>query len=242
MAKVAGHDGDVSGFEQQLQRIRASFDKVFWTGTEYRSPDFIGDTDDRGNALAVLAGLAPQDHYSSLRKVLMHHFNASPYMEKYVLEALFVMNDPDDALARMKKRYQRMVDDKYTTLDENWTGGSHNHGWSGGPLTLLSQKAAGLAPDSPGWERYTINPQPGSLKSIDASVDTPRGVIHLILTRDGKKLSVSVDSPPDTVGHINLPVNADDIKVVRLDGTDMPGEHVGFLLGPGKTSFEIVLK
>jgi len=41
-------------------------------------------------------------------------------MEKYVLESLFQMNDADAAIARMKTRYQKMVDSQYTTLWEAW--------------------------------------------------------------------------------------------------------------------------
>ena len=67
-------------------------------------------------------------------------------MEKYVLEALCMMGYYEDALERMKKRYYDMVESDLTTLWEGWGigskgfgGGSYNHAWSGGPLTILSQ-------------------------------------------------------------------------------------------------------
>ena len=56
--------------------------------------------------------------------------HASPYMEKYVLEALFDMNEPAFALERMKNRYAEMMGYKdYSTLFEGWetVGGTINH-------------------------------------------------------------------------------------------------------------------
>jgi hypothetical protein len=240
MAPAAGHADDAKEFDARISRINASFDKTFWAASEYRSPEYRAETDDRGNAMAVLAGLAPPQRYPALRKVLMHHFNASPYMEKYVLESLFVMNDPEDALSRMKKRYEKLLSDKYTTLSEQFDGsGSYNHAWSGGALTLLSQKVAGLAPDSPGWERYTISPQPGQLKNIDAIVPTPKGLLHVTITRDGLRIKVTIDSPHGTLGHLRLPADPAQIQSVWFDGTEMPGKHMTFLIGPGKSNFEV---
>ena len=41
----------------KMKNIRDNFDRVFWKGVEYRSSDYKGKTDDRANALAVVAGL-----------------------------------------------------------------------------------------------------------------------------------------------------------------------------------------
>ena len=91
-------------------------------------------------------------------------------MEKYVLEALFQMNEPAFALERMKQRYAKMMDyPEYTTLFEGWGigpdgfgGGTINHAWSGGPLTLLSQKVCGIEPTSPGFRSFKVCPQMGT--------------------------------------------------------------------------------
>jgi hypothetical protein len=88
-------------------------------------------------------------------------FNSSPYMEKYVMESLFKMNDTDAALNRMKHRYQKMVESPLSTLWEGWGigkegygGGSYNHGWSGGPLTLLMEYVCGILPLEPGFSKF----------------------------------------------------------------------------------------
>src|SRR6185369_2830322 len=104
---------------------------------------------------------------------------ASPYMEKYVLEALCKMNSDSLALARMKTRYTAMVNADYTTLWEVWNGlseGTINHGWNA-PNTVLSQYIAGVAPTSPGWGAYSLLPQLAGLTAVSAIVPSIQGPI-----------------------------------------------------------------
>ena len=90
--------------------------------------------------------------------MLNREMHASPYMEKYVEEAFFLMDYPEDGLKRMKDRYRAMLDLPLTTLPEHFStqGGSDNHAWTGGPLTLMEEFIAGIYPTTPGFETYRI--------------------------------------------------------------------------------------
>src|ERR1035441_7430937 len=145
--------------------FRSNYNRVLWTGTEYRSPAYKGKADDRGQGLAVVAGLGHPEQWRAVVTVVSNSFHSGPYLEKYVLESLFQMDDADAALARMKQRYQKMVASEYSTLWEGWGigaegygGGSYNHGWSGGPLTLMMQYVVGIAPTSTGYATYHVQP------------------------------------------------------------------------------------
>lgn len=61
LADLSGNSADTAGWKARRDSIRANFDRVLWNASknEYRSPGYNGDTDDRANALAVVAGLAP---------------------------------------------------------------------------------------------------------------------------------------------------------------------------------------
>ncbi len=212
MARLTGNQADIPGWDALRKRITAGFNHTFWTGSEYRSPGYKGDTDDRANALAVVAGLATRAQFPALREVLTKHRNASPYMEKYALEALFLMDAPDLAMTRMKQRYRAQLDSPLTTLWEGWGigkdgygGGSYNHAWSGGPLTCLSQYAAGIAPTSPGYASYAILPQMGALSTITAKVDSPKGLIQVALNRLANTFRATVVSPVGAVGVLGIP-------------------------------------
>lgn len=198
-----GKTEDAEEIGRMMFSIEKCFNTKYWTGTVYRSPGYQGADDDRAQAMAVLSGLASKDKYPALLKSLKKEYHASPYMEKYVLEALFLMDAPDMALQRMRDHYARMLDYKeYTTLFEGWGigvegfgGGTTNHAWSGGSLTLLSQKVCGIAPTSPGFKTFQVKPQMGSLTEASATVDTHYGKIKVSLRKSGRTILMEIEVP-----------------------------------------------
>lgn len=103
--------------------------------------------------MAVVAGLAKEAYYPAIQEVLKQEYNASPYMEKYVMESLFIMGAAEQGVERMLKRFASMIDDSISTLYENFGGGqdragsgTNNHAWSGGGLTMMQQYIAVCSP------------------------------------------------------------------------------------------------
>lgn len=204
---------DANQIGEMMKRISAAFDARYWNGKAYRSKLHNGETDDRAQAMAVVSGLAPAGRYKALLKVFKKEYHASPYMEKYVLEALFQMNAPEVALQRMRDRYAGMLSYKdYTTLFEGWGvgaegfgGGTINHAWSGGPLTLLSQKVCGIEPTSPGFRTFRIKPQMGTLTEASASVPTHYGDIKVKLRKSGRTILMEIQVPEQTSAEVVSP-------------------------------------
>ena len=105
-----------------------------------------------------------------------------------MLEAFFVMNDARAGLTRMRQRFRTMIQSPITTLWEVWIpgdpvvpvdgGGTINHAWTGGPLTLLSQYVAGIAPTEPGYAEFQVLPQLGDLTQVSASVPSSSSTIR----------------------------------------------------------------
>ena len=225
MARLTGNDADVPHYEKMRASISKNYNRVFWTGSEYRSPNYKDATDERGHGLAVLVGLATPEQWPAIKTVLAKEFHASPYMEKYVLESLFHMNDPHAALARMKSRYRKMVDSEYTTLWEGWGigtegfgGGSYNHGWAGGPLTLMMQYLVGVAPTSPAYETYRVNPQLGDIKSAQAGFDILKGRVEVNIIRDENSFNLKLTSPEKTSATVCIPVTELGLKTIQVQG------------------------
>ena len=241
MADVLGVDaGDstVGQLEERKASIEANFDKVFWNaGGFYRTPG-VSVTDDRGNALAVYAGLASEDKYDGIRNVLMTTQYSSPYMEKYALEALYLMGFEDDALTRMKDRYKDMVESDLSTLWEFWnpTSGTQNHAWTGGPLTLMGRYAAGVAPTKPGFAEFSVRPQLGTITKIDTAVPTVKGDISVSIdAAQASKLTLSTTVPAGTKATVGVPLiggpNATSVscngETIWANGADAPGASIG---------------
>ncbi|MBQ5705339.1 MAG: glycoside hydrolase, partial [Bacteroidaceae bacterium] len=181
----------------------------FWNGAAYRNPAYTRATDDRAQAMAVVSGLAQKEKYPVITKLLGEEFHASPYMEKYVLEALCIMGEEKCAIDRMKKRYKNMLDYGYTTLFEGWGigkdgfgGGTINHAWSGGPLTILSQKICGIEPTSPAFSTFRVAPRMGNLNEAAASLETIYGKIEVSLKRKGGNIKMKLKVPEGTTAEI----------------------------------------
>ena len=232
-ARRFGKLDDVVMISDMMSRIEENYDRRFWTGSCYRSPGYEGETDDRGNAMAVVSGLASADKYPAIKKVLTSEYHASPYMEKYVLEALFCIGAENEGLDRMRKRYKPVMEiPDLTTLPENWqdemnernpgdpifkafkSWGTYNHGWSGGPLTILSQKVCGIEPTAPGFKSFRVKPQMGYLKQASCHVDSVSGEIAVGIARKGtNRLEITLTVPEGTCAEVVFPSG----KTVNLE-------------------------
>ncbi|TXI81531.1 MAG: glycoside hydrolase [Cupriavidus sp.] len=223
IARLAGRPEEAEDFEKRRAALIEATNRVCWTGEAYRGPGYGHDTDDRANALCVVAGIAGPERYPAVKKVLAEKLHASPYMEKYVLEALLLMGEPDAAMVRMKKRFGPLVENNLTTLPELWAfnagqSSTVNHAWSGGPLTLLSQYYAGLAPTSAAWKTFRVQPQMGPLSEIEAAVDTVSGKITASMQRDAATFSLNLVVPAATRASVCLPGDPGRTRKVEING------------------------
>ena len=222
MAPLVGQPGDAASYLSRAQGIRNQYNASFWTVHGYRSPTNTTFTDERGNAMAVLAGLTSQNQAPVLRGLLITNQNCSPYMEKYVLEALFKLGYPDDALDRMQSRYSAMVASSCTTLWELFPAtGGFNHGWSSGPISLLDEDVAGITPTSPAFTTFNVQPALGTtLNYANVNVPSPNGVIAISAARDGADYRLSVRVPPGSSALAFQPANGGLLSgaVLSIDG------------------------
>lgn len=212
---------EAKAFEIKAGQIKANFEKNFWKGNQYRSQNYKDSTDERGQALAILAGLADTAQYKKeLFTILTQKFNASPYIEKYVLEALFVMNKPKEAIERIKKRYEPMINSNCTTLWELWElndQGTNNHGWSGGPLTLMNQYLAGIVPIDPGFLTYKITPRLDILPKMEVKMTSPKGDIEMAALKSDTAITIKT-KVPNAICSYFIPKNWLLKKSIFVDG------------------------
>lgn len=179
---------------ERMTSIEENWHDVYYTPLGFKDPDskYI---DDRANAMLALSGLATEEDYGVITMVLSGIYEASPFCEKYVLEALCVMGEEDIAIQRMLARYDGMLHDEYDTLWEQFNDdiGTYNHGWTAAPLYILSKYVAGIAPTKAGFEAYEIAPA-DVLDSFSCSVDTPKGIITVSLTKADGTVTLTVNA------------------------------------------------
>lgn len=268
MADVVGQAADATAYRARMTEFKPAFLARFWNGTELRTPGRTGGIDERGHGLATVAGLLGPDEWPAVRTILQSVTESGPYMETYVLEAFFVMNDAENGLSRMRERFGAMIESSHTTLWEVWTpgdpavpvegGGTINHAWTGGALTLLSQYVAGIAPTEPGYVKFQVLPQLGNLTEVTANVASRKGAISVDIQR-GPPFAMEVSIPPATSATVGIPIDVVTSQgsahlevtlggtVVFSAGTSKPSDsltfageaagYVRFVIGPGTHAF-----
>ena len=227
MAKALGKTEEADSIAKEMSDLKEAFNRVFWTGKAYRHPQYKDATDDRVQALAVVSGLADAELYPALLEVFRTEEHASPYTEKYVDEALFIMGEGEFAMERMKRRFADMVNNPdHTTLLEGWEigsaeygGGTTNHAWSGGGLTLLSQYVCGIAPIEPGYTRFKVSPCLSGLTYTKAVVPTVKGDIGVEARKDAGKMQIILTVPAGTTAIVDIPTAAGDIRIDGIPAT-----------------------
>ncbi len=198
-ARQLGKEADVAENEAMMERIERSFNERYWKGDKYRSDDYTGQDDDRVQAMAIVSGLASPDKYAALVDVIDREYHATTYMQRYVLEALFIAGEPDKALDRMRKLYPTVMAEGGTTLWEHWNfEGTNNHAWTGGGIIELGSRVAGIKPVEPGYKVFSVTPQMGSLKKVEAGFDTVSGKIEVSLEKKGKRINAVITVPEGT--------------------------------------------
>ncbi|MEN8254871.1 MAG: alpha-L-rhamnosidase C-terminal domain-containing protein [Verrucomicrobiota bacterium] len=232
IAEELGFDADACIIRQREEQVLSAIREAFWDDNMggYTSGGFGFDADDRVQALMILCGAADASQYPKLKRILERVEQACPFMEKYVLEALFKMDEQELAMNRMKRRYASMVSNMDSTLWERWPewhdGGEStvNHSWSGGPLTLLSGQVAGIRPLEPGWKKILVQPKPCGLKEIQAVVQIPQGKLELSIELEVEEPVLRLSVPPGTE--------------VLLDGMRL-GMQENPLVGPGRQEYHL---
>ena len=220
LAAAFGDDGAAARLAERLAVYAEHFDRIFWRGGHYASLDYDGRPDDRGNALAVVAGVARPERWSSIAGVLTDERHASIYMEKYVIDALCLIGRTGDALKRAKERLEHAIASPCTTLPEEF-GLDSNHGWAGWPLYILSKYVAGIAPTAPGYARYRVAPSLGALNRLRCTVPSVRGPIGLNIARDCGVWTMTLESPKGTTARVGVPKAFGE----RID---VPAERIGY--------------
>lgn len=213
MADLLDYPQDATQYRQAMEQIKKGFN-LCWNGYAYRHPSYQQETDDRVQALAVICGIADESKYERILSLFKSQKHASPYMEKYVMEALFVMGQGNYGLERAKERFASMVNHPgHSTLFEGWDigekgfgGGTVNHAWSGGPLTVISQYLCGVAPLKPAYQLFKIEPSPASFKKASIEISTVKGIVASSFDIAEDVCTMHIVVPQKTEALLYLPV------------------------------------
>jgi alpha-L-rhamnosidase len=99
--------------------------------------------------------------------------------------------------------WQRMVELGLTTWAESpEPTRSDSHAWSAHPNFDLLKIVAGIQAASAGFAKVRIEPHLGVLKSLEAGMPTPRGMVEVSYARSGEGLEADVTLPVGVTGEL----------------------------------------
>lgn len=209
---------DIQKITGLMQRMAGNFEKLYWTGNDFRSASYKEKaSDDRAQALAVLCGFVTEDKYPKLMEIFKSSFYSSPLLELYVQQALFKMGEGTYALERARKQYSLMLSFKdQTTLFEGWTpSNSINHAWSSGMTVVMGRDVCGIEPTSPGFRTFRVKPQMAGLTDVETNCETPYGFIRLHLQKTGSAVNVDLTVPRGTRATVEVGSGRKVVKAGR---------------------------
>jgi alpha-L-rhamnosidase len=216
LARALHHDADAADYAARETTTRAAFQKNLFDPARglYRDGEGTDHASLHANLFPLAFGLVPVEDRAHVTEWLGERGMAcSVYAAQYLLEGLFENDAAAKALelitAPGDRSWKHMVESGTTITWEAWDqrykkNQDWNHAWGAAPANLLPHFILGVQPLTPGWKRAIIRPNPGTLKSADGKVPTPRGPI-LVRWENGDTFKLSLTLPPGMGAQVQLP-------------------------------------
>ena len=217
------HEPD--GFTAKAAIVRKAFNRKFLHGGEYSNNTVTA------NLLPLCFGLVPDEEHSAVTKHLLEkvvqsgHISTGVVGTQWLMHGLTEFGRPDLAwqLATNKDypSWGYMVEQGASTIWELWNGNtadpamnSQNHVMLlGDLLTWCFRDLAGIAPETAGFKTIRMQPVfPPGMDSLNASYETPYGLVKSHWQREKNTISWDITVPPNTRALVHLP-SGEEIRV-----------------------------
>jgi hypothetical protein len=264
MATVCGSTGDVATYDAYQTSVRSNFNTYFWNaGSQAYAFHRLNGTqsttiDDRSNAWAVLAGVTDSVQRAGVLNILNTQQNASPYQERYIEDAMFVMGKDSAALTRMLSYYQPDIDSWSATMWERMgSSQTNNHAWAASACYLLGAFVAGVKPIAAGFSSYQVMPMLGPLTAVSASVPSNFGTISTTDSLTSDRFIMQLVSPAGTRALVGIPrrsawqsvtANGDGVwnrgtfvSQTSITAAGIDSQYIKFNVSPGTWRFVAAL-
>jgi alpha-L-rhamnosidase len=162
------------------------------------------------NALAVLYDLVPREHQRAVLDQITGRdggieapqgITGTTYYFSYYLAEAIDHAGLADRYDGLLKTWRSLLQQNFTTWpEEPDPSRSDTHGWSAHPTSGLLTYVAGIRPAAPGFKKVRIAPALGALKSLDAAMAHPSGLIETRYRMSGQRLRAIIRLPEGLSG------------------------------------------
>lgn len=151
------------------------------------------------------------------------YVEASTFFSHFVHHALAEAGRLKAALDSVRRRYAPMLEAGVSTLWEHFDrSGSACHGFSAGPVDLLSRRVLGVSAESDGFDIVRLKPDLCDLDWAEGVFPTRHGDVRISLSRSGGGVDAEVVLPAGLRARVEAPPGLRSAtSAVRLE----PGAH-----------------
>lgn len=264
MAQIAaalGKDDDATSFAGYAARLKQGIDAKLWDADRGAYRDGLNDDGTpiahwafHASAFALAFGIPTPERAAQAASYLDGRgMSCSVFCAQFALQGLTNAGRADAAIRMMTSTAQRswlhMIELGAGAVMEAWDPAlkpntSFSHPWASSPVVNVTKGIFGLAPAAPGWSRFTVAPQPGTLGSASLTTPTVRGEIAASFTNTAQDgLVLRLTAPANTVAEVTLPRVLGGRDEIVVDGAAVPTTVDGELLRAevGSGSHEITV-
>jgi alpha-L-rhamnosidase len=252
-ARVLGHDRDAVHYQQLAESIREAYNRTFFNPARRR----YEPGSQFSNAFSLVLGLVEESERAVVLEEILAdirrregHLSVGVLGAKHLLDALSLAGRSDTALAVIRQPgypgWANLIQGR-TTLSEFWNlRGSHNHVMLGSVDAWLYRTLGGIQPDPkrPGYEHVVIAPFiPNDLTRVNATVQTPRGLLAVQWHRGAQGLRLRVEIPGNTEATVIVPLSGNGPVRCQPERLPVVSERLAarFELGSGVYDFSMAL-
>jgi alpha-L-rhamnosidase len=188
------------------------------------------------NFFPAAFGIVPAENRTPVAEFLISKGMAcSVYGAQFMLDALYNLNRGDAALNLMLSKemnswYHMLYNLNATIVTEAWDPSgkpnmSYAHPWASAPVNVIPRQLFGIQPTEPGYRKFQVTPQAGSLKSASVDVPTIRGTIKASFRQDSESFELELTVPVNTTASVRLPSGGPQPAEIKI--TTAGGENAG---------------
>lgn len=188
---------DAFGYPAQAERFRKRIEQVrqaVWNSCWDSQRGLIADTpaksqfSQHANALAVLTGTLPQDHWRPVMERTLEGetmAETSYYFSFYRTEAMGRAGLSDQYLETLGPWRTMLADGLTTFAEEPEPTRSDCHAWSASPLYYFLALVLGVTPETPGFATIRVAPKFNGLPKVEGEIPHPKGTVSVRLEQVG---------------------------------------------------------
>ena len=124
------------------------------------------------------------------------------YFRFYLARALDHAGMGDRYLSLLKPWREMVALGLTTWAEQPEPSRSDSHAWSAHPNFDFLTIVAGVRPKSPGFSTVRIEPHPGELRRVEATVPTPKGRIEAKYVTNTSGVSAEINLPANVTGEL----------------------------------------